>query len=300
METGNIKNIEQDAQYQLLSRAKSDFFNVDELHNYKLALHLGISNFRVCITDTSNNRCLLIEDYQLNKSETPEQITEQLQLLYDEHHLLQAGFWNSITLSVTNQKFTLIPDSLFLEEHAKDYLATNARISNEEKVFHFKHNNSETVNIFAINQSLAAWFENAYPTKTIEIIHQTSPLIEGALHYARSENKIMLFASLENNLLTLLARKKQQILFCNTFNVNAAADFLYFILYVFQELNMNPEENSVYIFGNLKHNSEYVSLLYKYIRHVNFGEKPALLSYSYQFDDIMDHNFFEVYNIHLC
>ena len=43
-----------------------------------------------------------------------------------------------------------------------------------------------------------------------------------------------------------------------------------------------------------------VEKLNKYIRNVSFGSKPSYLNFSYQFDEIMDHQYFDVFSIFLC
>jgi hypothetical protein len=38
----------------------------------------------------------------------------------------------------------------------------------------------------------------------------------------------------------------------------------------------------------------------KYIRQVKFGKKPQDIGYSYKFDDLFEHRYFELYSLHLC
>ncbi|HWZ21148.1 MAG TPA: DUF3822 family protein, partial [Cytophagaceae bacterium] len=52
--------------YRLNKRIKDDTFDVEKLAQYNLYIQISNSLFRICITDTEKNRCLLLEDYKLD------------------------------------------------------------------------------------------------------------------------------------------------------------------------------------------------------------------------------------------
>ncbi len=67
-----------------------------------------------------------------------------------------------------------------------------------------------------------------------------------------------------------------------------------------KELNLDPETCKVILYGELSLDSAIFNLLYKYIRYINFGSKPNQIQFSYRFDEIMDHRYFDLYTLHLC
>src|SRR4051812_4040366 len=117
------------ASYKLNQTIKDDNFNVDNISQYNLSLQVSNDLFRICITDTENNRCLFLEDYQLSSINHPQQLLDQLELIYDDHHVLQAGFWKSIKLGIKNKNFSLIPTPLFDKDYLKDYLNINCTVN---------------------------------------------------------------------------------------------------------------------------------------------------------------------------
>lgn len=286
--------------YRLNKKIKDDTFNVDYIARYNLSLQINFSLFRFCVTDTESNRCLLLEDYQFESISRPEQLIEQLELIYDDHHVLQAGFWRSIRLAVKNINFSLVPFSLFDEEYLKEYLNVNCMVHPEQRedIFYYKQQSTEAVNIFSADKDVIGWFINRYPQKTLKVVHHTSPLIEGIMSSGSQERA--LFIHVENNFLTILVKKNKMLEFCNSFHFFSPEDFVYFTMFVFDQLELNPETTPVVLWGEINHDSPLYKQLYKYIRHVTFGNKPSSLYFGYHFDEIFDHRFFDLYSMHLC
>lgn len=286
--------------YTLVKKISDDTFEVDHLHEYILSLQVGPSIFRFCVIDSVRNRCLQIEDFKFNNSLDPINIIEQLEIIFDDHILLKAGFWRSIKLSIKNLKFSLIPNSLFSDENSVNFLRLNCDFAESEDVHCFKHGTNDTVNIFAAERKLTNWFKTQYPKKNIELIHHTSLLIEGVLHNYSTTEKQKIYVSIEDAIVTIVVKKGFDLEFCNNFQYKAPNDFVYFVMFVFDELDLNPEVVPVVLMGDIAKNSELYTKLYRYVRHVSFGEKPATLKFGYKFDEVNDHHYFDLYNMHLC
>lgn len=283
-----------------LSKIKDDTFEVDSLHEYILSLQLGNTFFRVCVIDAGRNRCMLLEDYKLSDIQSIDQLIMVLTTLYEEHTLLQAGFWKSVKISFKNLKFSLVPQSLFSEKHLPDFLRLTCSFTSTEKVYYYYHGFNDSVNVFAVEQQVVEWFKKQYPNKTVDLIHHTSLLIEGVMHHPNTHKGKVVYASVEDEILTVLIKQSDQLEYCNNFNYQHPNDLLYFLLLVFHEFELNPELVPLILMGNIRKNSEAYQKVYKYVRNVQFSEKPLNLKFGYRFDELHDHQYFDLYNTHLC
>ena len=54
------------------------------------------------------------------------------------------------------------------------------------------------------------------------------------------------------------------------------------------------------VWGDITHDATLFTIMQKYIRQVKFGKKPQDIGYSYKFDDLFEHRYFELYSLHLC
>lgn len=287
------------ATFKLNQKIKDDKFNVDLISQYNLSLQISRDVFRICVTDTGNNRCLLLEDYQFtNVIDTP-QLIAQLEKIYDEHHVLQAGYWKTIKLSIKNENFSLIPSSLFDKDYLKEYITLNCSIKGKEVYYH-KQKTTDTVNIFAADKDIIFWFNAKYPHKSLKLFHYTSPFIEGVMIDKSSEAEKSMYIVTEKNYLTILVKRNKKMELCNTFRYQSTEDYVYFVMFIFDQLKLNPETTPVTMWGEIVPDSPIYNKLFKYIRNINFGNRPTSLSFGYQFDEVFDHRFYDLYSMHLC
>ena len=68
---------------------------------------------------------------------------------------------------------------------------------------------------------------------------------------------------------------------------------------VFQELGLEQSKTSITFWGSIDAKSKFITLLKKYVRNISFGNRPSALSFGYVFDEIPEHQFFDLFNIHL-
>jgi hypothetical protein len=291
------------ARYQLHKRVKDDSFSVDMLSSYSLLLQISDVLFRVCVTDTVRNRCLLLEDYRFDTPmKSTEQLLQQLEMIVDDHHLLKAGFWGTVKLAVRNSHFSLIPNSLFDKNFLKEYLALNCSLNKgiPDNFYYYTQRGTDAVNIFAADRKLVDWFSKLYPSRQIQVIHFTSPLIEGVMHERRLSDGREVFLEVEPNHLTILVKNQKVLEFCNTFYFETPEDFLYFVLFVYDQLGLNQYETPVTLWGDISPDSPVLDKLKSYIRVVDLGDKPASMKFGYFFDELFEHSYYDVYSMHLC
>lgn len=79
-----------------------------------------------------------------------------------------------------------------------------------------------------------------------------------------------------------------------------AGQFIYFPLFVCEQLEIDPHEVRVLVYGLLDPSSEKYKQVCKYFKHVDFGELPGRFRYSKQLYDIPQHYFFSLMNLELC
>jgi len=159
--------------YSLKKRIKDDSFDVDKLSDYNLFLQISNTLFRICVTDAERNRCLLVEEYKFDSIHFTEQLIDVLDNIYDEHHVLKAGYWKSIKLAVKGMSFSLIPNSLFDKNYLKEYLSLNCTINTEPEpaFYYYNQKSTDAVNIFSADKKVMHWFTQMYPSKNVQLVH---------------------------------------------------------------------------------------------------------------------------------
>jgi hypothetical protein len=282
-------------------KVRDDVFDVDLIAQYILCLQAGNDSFRFCVVDAVFKKCLWIEDYSFQAVATSEHLIQQLEMVYHEHPVLRAGFWKEVKLTFRNQFFTLLPIELFTQAHISDFLrlSTGGFFSSQDVAYHQQPDNGP-VSIYLAESKLVEWFKKSYSLKNVSVTHQISTFIEGVLQQKiQQTSEWSMSVLVERNYLTIVVTQQRQLEFCNTFTFQNEKDFVYFILLVMDGLGLNPNVCQVFLYGEITENAGIFTSLFKYVRFLQFGGRPSHLRFSYKFDDVLDHRYFDLYNIYL-
>ncbi len=293
--------LEQDKSFSIFTKIIDDNFEIDHLHHYQLLIQISDTNFQFCVTDSLQNRCMLIEDYELKPCTIIDDYLVQLQSIYEDHILLMAGFWKSVKISIKNLKFSLVPSALFDVSNASKYMQMVDEWDDDKDILcHFKHQSNEMVNVFVAEKKIIQWFKKTYPGKNIELIHHTSLFIEALLQNNSPQNfsKQALFVSIESQIMTVVLKNGSKVEFCNNFRFFTDNDLLYFLLFVYEELELDTNIIPVFLTGSVHSDTETYRKLYKYIRYVNFTPRTQSLRFSYKFDELQDHSYYNLLAMH--
>lgn len=287
-------------QYKLIKKIRDERFDEEFIHQYMLLIQLGSRDFQLLVVDPDGNRVLLLEDFVLPNLTSHEELLQLLDQLFDSHALLKAGFWKKIKISIKNQKFIQVPQALFAKESLADYLKFNAPVDTVKEDFLSVFNPmAKAYTIFAINKDLKRWLESMYPHNTPVFTHQSAAIIEGTLYMSKTQRDTPLYIYVDRFKLHILACKDGDLIYYNQFAIKEFSDYIKYIMLVMKSLNMNQETSQVILWGYIGKNSPHYHEFYKYINNVSFGDRPQQLNFSYVFDEVQDHHFFDLYSIHL-
>lgn len=287
--------------YKLIKRITERKFDVDKLNQYSLSIQIGLRDFQLLVVDTSNNQCLLLEDFGLVKIESYSQLVETLKIIFNNHHVLSAGFWKSVKISIKNSKYSFVPAALFDKSELDNYLQINCKVNKKiEELVYFKHNNSDVVNIFAINKRILDWISKSYPNINVLYTHQASALIEGVLKAGKKYSDDTLFIYVDRFKLHLITTKNNNLQYYNQFPIKIFADYIKYIMLVLKGLGYHQKSTEVVISGYLGKQSRHFHEFGKFIKKLSFGERPAGLKFAHQFDEAEDHQFTDLYGTYLC
>ena len=287
--------------YKLVKKVKDSKFDVEDLHHYALSIQIGTRDFQLLVTDSRDNRVLLLEDFILSSITSYKGLTESLEEIFDEHHLLRAGFWKKIKVSFKNNKFALVPASLFDKSSMIDYVRINANVDPErDELMYYKHINCDAVNVFAVNKTLHNWVKQAYATKKIECVHQSSNIIEGIMSQVKHYQENNIFLYVDRFKLHIIATKNRKLQYYNQFVIKQFSDYIKYIMTAMKGLDHDQRETSVVLWGYIGKKSPHYQEFAKYIGNLSFGDRPDFLKFGYFFDEVQDHHFFDLYGLQIC
>lgn len=287
-------------QYKLIKKIKDERFDEEFLHDYHLLINIGTRDFQLLVVNPADNTVLLLEDFVLPNLTSHEELLHLLDQLFDSHALLKAGFWKKIKISFKNQKFVQVPLALFAEEALTEYIRFNAHIDPSKEDFIASPNTlAKAMTVFAVNKDLKAWVDRVYPNNPPIFTHQSAALIEGVMHFAKNRKDNPLYVYVDRFKLHIIACRDRKLIYYNQFAIKQFSDYVKYIMLVMNSLNMDQHSSQVVLWGYIGKNSPHYHEFYKYISNVTFGGRPDKLKFSYIFDEVQEHHFFDLYSLHL-
>jgi hypothetical protein len=222
----------------------------------------------------------------------------QLKKFIPENPWLNLDF-DRIRLIFETPVSTLVPQPLFKSNQAHEYLKFNFNPVEGDHVCNEHLSLLGAENVWAmpgnIYQLVNAHFSG------VQIYHHASPLIETLLLQNKNrESGEKVFVNVRKSWFDIVVLNGNSLMFYNTFRYKAKEDFIYFLIYVLEQLNLNPETIDVVLLGEVLKVSSVYEVTYKYIRNISFGKRSSDYEYSYVFDDMPEHFYFNLIHLQQC
>jgi hypothetical protein len=193
-----------------------------------------------------------------------------------------------------------VPNSLFVEEAASEYLKFNANLDQEKEVVVLCSNKKiDAVTIFAVQKDLFSWLSKIYSNTKIHLVHQSSALIEGVHQFAGQSAKNRLYIYVDRFKLHIVSVDQGKLIYYNQFAIKQFSDYVKYIMLVMKGLGMNQQTCEVVLWGYISKNSPHYLEFVKYIRNITFGNRPEGLKFGFIFDEVQEHHFFDLFSIHM-
>ena len=238
-------------------------------HTYDLSIIVGVHSLFYSITNAKGDLCLFkVYQYQTPIHNNEAEIWHAL--LVQDAFLTQN--FASINLAYASPYIVLLPEVLYDSAYVKDYLQTAyANLPIEDLLFFEKGITTEIVAAYALSKTWFSIIQSTHNNITV-----AKHIAVGWLAFIQERNTCFVkalptvFVHVIENTLYIAVYKGKDLLYFNSFIFKSADDFLYYILLVYQQLDLNTKENPLYCSGALVADSLIYKLLYQYIQYLDF------------------------------
>ncbi|MCB9174920.1 MAG: DUF3822 family protein [Flavobacteriales bacterium] len=265
--------------------------------DYQLFLQVSKNGLSYTIFNPETNTFIGIESYMFNDIYNDYSLLSPLLALLNQTTLLQKKF-KKIVVSYVNNRVTLIPKPIFQANNLKVYHQFNFAQQDEDI---FKSDfliNLSAYNVYSIPDYIVNAFNNL---SNVVFHHFSTALIESSLLLAKkSKTPVIVEVHVLPNSFQITVVKNQQLELYNTFNYQTSEDFIYYLLFVLNQLNIKNDETTIRLTGEVDKNSAIYDMLFKYIKTIEFCELPNDLNYSYVFEQTQKHYHYALFNLYLC
>jgi hypothetical protein len=86
-----------------------------------------------------------------------------------------------------------------------------------------------------------------------------------------------MFVNVSKTSLDIVVLENEKLLLSNTFSYNSKEDFIYYVLFVAEQLNLDVQEFPLFLMGEINLKSKMYKITYKYIKNVSFLESTSAI-----------------------
>lgn len=226
-------------------------------------LFITLSNQHVFCAEknTLNNSILLEENIIVGFNQNPSQLFFDS---FKEH----GRNYNIVFCSLKQPFFVLIPEALYDEESAVDFLP-GIDLANQ-KLITDKILRNNVMCIYSVDNSMYEKLTHQYPN--IILKHFASVLIDYTIKIGFIEQKTIAVIDFEDGLFYLCLTNKTDLLLCNKFAFQSPEDILYFLLYSLEQFEIKSSTCQLHVCGMVSQNSNALVLLKEYFEQVIIEE----------------------------
>ena len=135
----------------------------------------------------------------------------------------------------------------------------------------------------------------------IKLYHASSIKVESLVkEFSERIQGTRAFVNVKNNSYELTIINDTKLIFHNYFNFNTKEDFLYFILFTFEQLKIDNETIPLYFMGLIEEKSVIVELCSRYIRNIRFFNRNNNYNYINELDSIPYYYYYILYSSVSC
>ncbi|NJK83076.1 MAG: DUF3822 family protein [Saprospiraceae bacterium] len=142
------------------------------------------------------------------------------------------------------------------------------------------------------------FLEQMFPK--VQCLHISSALYLGFLEQTdASESR--LFLCFRDQSLYLFLFQGKELIFSNNFHCPSTNDLVYYIMLVFNQFNLHPQQQVVLVSGDFVENGAYHKALSEYVQYIYPVEKPSFMKFTESTENrLNNHAYFDVMSIFMC
>jgi hypothetical protein len=239
--------------------------NISE-RNLVLSIQVGLNGLSFLVLDFFAKKVELIRDIEFSEKITPQQLLKNLIEEFDSIDLLNENF-TKIQVIHDNEVQTLVPSALFEEANLSDYLKFNAKIFKNDFITYDAITNQEIMSVYVPYVNVNNYIFEKFGS--FEYKHSSTVIIDKVLQIEKNIKEKSLYVNVEKSNIDILVISSNSLIFYNKFNYNTKEDFIYFILFTIEQLELNPEKLNCKFLGSILNDDELFKIAYKYIRNVS-------------------------------
>jgi hypothetical protein len=247
--------------------------NITDKKYKKLTLQVRLDGFSFCVFDTLQQSILLVKEIAFSSYPSASKVEDYYWKAFSDFPELKDSY-DEVVVIHDNNLDTFVPKALFDVEFLGSYLQYNTKVF-ETDFFAF-----DEIASYEINHVYIPYVNiNNYlldPFTTFNYKHMNSILVSKLLDLSKNVDEKQVFVHFSSTKFEIVIVQNQKLLLFNSFDFSTKEDFIYYLLFTSEQLNLNPEYYKLFILGDISEESDLYQMAYKYVRNISLLDVSEL------------------------
>ncbi|MDG1042967.1 MAG: DUF3822 family protein [Flavobacteriaceae bacterium] len=241
---------------------------------YELSIQVNLSGLSFFVLNLETAKVTFLKALQFDKKQTPKNLLDKLTHSFNTFEELQNQF-SKVTVIHDNELATLVPKALFDETNLVDYLKFNTKILKTDFITFDNVQIADLAVVYVPLVNINNFIFERFGS--FEYRHSATVLINRVLTIEKNSKSLKMYINIETSHFEIITAANNALKFYNRFDYNTKEDFIYYLLFTAEQLELNPEEFPLILMGVIDESDERYKIVYKYIRNVSILSSDAML-----------------------
>ena len=237
----------------------------------KLSIQISLNGLSFFVLDTITQKILLSESIHFKTETTPYLLQKELKEILQKHGLITASF-HEVTVVHKSDMFCLVPKPLFDRNELPNYLKFNTKLLANDEITYDELENHDIISVYVPFTNINNFIFDLYGE--FNYLHHSTVVLQSFLNQ-KIGSKPICYGHVGKKSFELGVFDQKKLLLFNQFNYNSKEDFLYYILFTYEQLGLDVELIKLKLFGEIEEDDELFNICYQYLKKVIVFE-PAI------------------------
>lgn len=247
--------------------------NMITAKNYtQLFIQASLSQFTFLVKSMLSHEITHFHQESLNPLEPFE---PQLEAIFNAHELLQNKY-DAVLVLHDNTLNTLVPQALFDENALGAYLQYSTKVFATDFFAFDELDSYEMNNVYVPYMNINNFLIDKFGGFTYQNIN--TPLISKILDLNKNQAQTSVYAYFQKDHFELIVAQNIKLILFNSFAYQSVEDFMYYILFTYEQLGLTPEIHPLILLGAVEDNDPIHQTTLRFIRNVSFIKSRVFIS----------------------
>ena len=266
--------------------------NITEKNYKKLSIQVSLNGLSFCCFNTLNNTVSSFNEVHFDTIHKNTKIEDLFADAFRNHPELSETY-DEILVIHNNNLSTFVPEALFDENFLGSYLQYNTKVFETDFFAFDEITNYQMNTVYIPYVNINNFFIDQFGAFNYK--HANSILVNKLLIASKNKDEKKMFIHINSGHFEIIVIQNQKLLHFNSFDYSTPEDFIYYILFTAEQLNLNPENFPLELIGDINIESNYFKIAFKYILNVSLIDVEDLRWNNY-FSEAENRNHFILFN----